>query len=516
MVDKGLIVTLVLDCCYSGNVARHDGIDFAIRGIEYNPNIPIVESEILENSISSSSRLARVVNDWLVDPAGYTILSACGPYELAYEVNITGQGRFGSLTYYLLRTLRALKTKGESITHQSLHDRLRAEFRESWPRQTPMRYGNKHLSFFGTLIDAHEPASVSVYRTKDRICIAAGQVHGINEGDEFALLPFGESQQVAEQRRRVMKVRTVRPFESELDAIRPESEPTTEIMTGWRAKLITASHARKVRVKLEAAIDNKHLWKDASQKLPYSHVGTEEEGEDYIFNVVINKKGEYAVLDALHQGDLGLPTVPVNAPDAMAKVLRIVDHITTYKYLEGVNNPFPEKSFQALFSVTSPSTVDSSGVYAVSHGDTWRFTVKNTRRKPLFMTVYNFTSEWAVTNLISETGGDSYCVIPPPRNSETEYVEEIPLDMEVPEGTRGGLCKDILKVFITSKPVSFPTQILPDMPRYVDDLDHDVNGMDFFKESETHDRGVENDDDGIGDEWVTHNFVIQTTLKSYR
>jgi hypothetical protein len=40
--------------------------------------------------------------DWLVNPDGYIILSVCGPYERAYEVEIEGEGRREALTYLLI------------------------------------------------------------------------------------------------------------------------------------------------------------------------------------------------------------------------------------------------------------------------------------------------------------------------------------------------------------------------------------------------------------------------------
>ncbi|KAI1825597.1 caspase domain-containing protein [Xylaria intraflava] len=523
MVDKGLIVTLVLDCCFSGSVARDDDWDgFDVRCIDYDPDASI-EPETEEDGIfglNDISRDAQVDEDWLVDPKGYTILSACGPYERAYEVNIEGHGRRGALTYFLVSTLRALEANGENITQQSLHEHLRTKFHASWPQQTPMRYGNQQLSFFGSLVSTPETASVSVYRAEDgRICLRAGQIHGVSEGDEFALLPFSESGQATEQREqptRILKVQTVRPFESDLVHDGLPSETTAEITTGWKARSLTSSSPRKIRVQLAADIDDKFRWKDASQELRYLHLVTEAESQACMFNVAINVNGEYAVLDTLRQQVTGLPTVPVTAPDAMTKVLGILEHLTTFKYFEKVENLLPNKSFQALFSLTANSAVDPSGVYAVAHRDIWGFTIENISEKPLYMAIYNFRSFWEVTNLVSNTGGDSYLVVPP-REDGINGTKTVKLRMEVPEGSRTGAtaqCEDILKVFITSKPVSFPTLILPEMSRDIDRLGEQDRGSDdlvFPTALRLHFRGT--DDNEIGDEWATQNFIIQTTFK---
>lgn len=523
MVDKGLTVTLVLDCCFSGSVARHSdwhGLD--VRCIDYNPKITIAEPQIHEKSIFSSngtSRDAHAERDWLVDPKGYTILSACGPYERAYEVNVEGQGRRGALSHFLFSTLRSLGASGLDVTHQSLHEHLRTRFHASWPQQTPMRYGNTNLSFFGQLISKPEISYFSVYKTEDgRICLRAGGVHGIYQGDEFVLLPFGEFGQTTEQRMEpaaVLTAQTVRSFESDLIAVTPELEITAKIATGWRARAITCSSPRKIRVRLATDMNDQGQWKDNCQKLRYLHLVTEIESQPCMFNVVINKNGEYEVLNSVCDPVIGLPAMPATSVDAMAQVVNILDHLSTFKYFEGVENPLPSKYFDSLFSLTTHSASDACSTFAVSHGDLWGFNIENTSEKPLYMAIYNFSPLWEVTNLASGAGGDSYLVVPP-RDGEVNGMKEIRLRMEVPDellqtGSRVQ-CEDIVKVFVTSKPISFPTFVLPKMSldfKQAGRQNRGLNDLFFLEELQMHLRG---DNDAIEEEWVTRNFIIQSAF----
>ena len=108
MVKKGLRVTLVLDCCFSGRVARNtDYYGFDVRYLEYDP-IPdfaaIDEEEATPLDTMNVLRDGSTETDWLINPAGYTILSACAPDQNAFEIEVN-ENRQGALTHFLLRAL---------------------------------------------------------------------------------------------------------------------------------------------------------------------------------------------------------------------------------------------------------------------------------------------------------------------------------------------------------------------------------------------------------------------------
>ncbi|KAK4076864.1 hypothetical protein Purlil1_12546 [Purpureocillium lilacinum] len=105
MVDSGLVVTLVLDCCFSASVYRQEGSD--VRFLPY-------DAETDSKYPSDPERLAdkypicrdtSMQPNWLTNPDRYAILAACGPQEGAVEPKFDGQ-HHGAFSYFLLRILQ--------------------------------------------------------------------------------------------------------------------------------------------------------------------------------------------------------------------------------------------------------------------------------------------------------------------------------------------------------------------------------------------------------------------------
>ncbi|KAI1504696.1 caspase domain-containing protein [Biscogniauxia marginata] len=524
MAEKGLIVTLVLDCCFSGDVVRGDDCrDWDVRCVGYNPKVNAVSFRVPEDDLFNSEHTLRnseIKEDWLVNPDGYAIISACGPYERAYEINIEGQGRRGALTYFLFETLRRLGANGAKVSHRSLHEYLCAKFHSSWPQQTPMDFGNKNRSLWGHLIGTPETPFVSVYRAGDtRLCLRAGEAHGIHKGDEFAVSPFDVSEWATKQVKepvKILRVETVRSFESDLIDTSPRSD-TRDIATGWKAKLVKCASPRRTSVQLATHIHNQSQWKDAAKGRHFLHLSTEDASEPSMFNIIINENEEYEVVDVLHDKIAGLPMVPVGSPGAMAEILDIAHHLATFKYFEGVENRLPYPAFQQSFSLKPHSTTGANGAFEIEHDGIWGFTVDNTRNEPLYMAILNFTPSWEVVNLVTSSGGDGYQVVTP-RKGEINGKKVIRLRMKVPDFLQASgiaQCQDIIKIFITSRPVSFPTMVLPKMPLDVDRPGRQprCNTDDFLAILEQLPSQLRDSSNLRGEEWSTQNFIVQTTLK---
>ena len=396
MVKRGLLVTLVLDCCYSGSVLRiGNERDTVIRSTEYDPTIDAASTPILGADFLDSDnglRNSRIpVDRWLVDPDGYTILSACGPHERAWEIE-TGGSRKGALTYFLIDALSALRKTGANITHQALYQNIRSRFHASWPQQTPMRYGNENFSFFGSLVVADKPF-VSVYRTDDgRLCLAAGEAHGVHEGDEYAVHPFGQSDHAtagAEYEYVIVKVGTVRCLTSELVEIE-SSRGTTKVETGWKAKLVTHFSPKKIPVLLMANVNNPDQWIQAARKHHFLSISTQKsETEPYVFGVAVNESKEYEIRSGTNEKIIHVPTVPLEMNGASRAAMQVLQHLTTFKYFEGVENRRPSPSFESSFSLLPATSAGESGAYAVRHGETWGFTVQNLGSVPDYILRYS-------------------------------------------------------------------------------------------------------------------------------
>lgn len=520
MVEKGLLVTLVLDCCFSGSIDRKkEWQGFDIRSTDYKPEIDAFNLQGYNKSLFSDEntlRNSRIEKSWLVDPDGYTILSACGPHELAWELEVEGERR-GALSYFLLDTLSTLRKSHVTLSHQSLHEHIRSIFHVSWPKQTPMRYGNANLSFFGSLLPKPDAKFEFVYRKEGGdLCLRSGQVHGVCKGDKYAVYPFETPERVAEFGESIMvRVNTVRCFESNL-VEDTSASVATQIQTGWKARLVTCLSRRKIRVKVLGSIGTKQPWVEAAEGRHFLHpIITEEDTGIPDFNITLHN-GAYEVLDALQEDIVNLPSIPVNSDGAISTVMDVVEHLATFKYFEGIKNRYPSPEFENSFSILPQCSTEASGQFIVRHGGIWGFTAENMSDKPLYMAIFNFNPSWEVSNLVLSSGGDSYMVLPP-RTEEGNRTTEIKLQMEVPPNLQElGLthCEDVVKVFVTSKPTSFPMMLLPEIQLVSGKVTehirrrHDVSL--FLSELDTKFRGHR---DGGEAQWATRNFIIQTVVE---
>ena len=160
MVDKGLVVTVILDSCHSGGSTR--GGKAKVRGLKSDV---VDETPRLRESLvnPSAEELAAVAPGWkklkyatrggipvatmIPEAKGYVLLAACRPSELAYEDAFDDSGESnGALTYWLLDTLNQ---PSPGITYKMIHDRLNGKINTQFPTQNPMILGEGDRTFLG-------------------------------------------------------------------------------------------------------------------------------------------------------------------------------------------------------------------------------------------------------------------------------------------------------------------------------------------------------------------------------
>jgi hypothetical protein len=530
MVEHGLHVTLVLDCCFSGSVVRHGSLNSSsIRTIEYDPAIDLMPVKNLRSQEShacrpntSPTRNSRLLPQWLINPDGYTILTACGMHERAYEL-VNGGRQHGALSFFLLQSLGQLRKTGVHISHQSLYQHIRILFHAYWPQQNPMRYGNQDLSFFGELMSRDTVPFIPVFKKDGFLRLAAGSAHGVLEDDRYSVYPFetpedGPSGSTVDPV--VVQVTTVRGLTSDLVGV--DRSDTSQVTTGWKAKPLTHLSRWKVRVGLMASVDNRVQWSTAvTQRHHFEvYVGVSD-GQACHLYIAINTHGEYEILDASCNEILSLPKVPADLDTAMGHVLHLLEHVSCFKYIEGIVNRSPSIPFEQSFQITLRNTAGhdfgTEGILDVKHGDALHLTVQNLCDRPLYMAIFDFGPSWQIASLISDDGGGDYISIPS-ANKETLFPgrETIGWAMEVPDlfQQRGqDQCEDIIKVFLTNQPTSFAPMVLPKIsvpldvtrssPRDHHQLSTVLDGLlTSFRHPQDHISGEE--------EWTTRNFVIRT------
>jgi hypothetical protein len=85
--------------------------------------------------------------------------------------------------------------------------------------------------------------------------------------------------------------------------------------------------------------------------------------------------------------------------------------------------------------------------------------------------------------------------------------------MKVPKSLQDGgkgQCEDIIKVFITSRPTSFPLMVLPDLSHTASAVFRGAYSCDYLSDflSRLNDSVRGQTEDG----WATQNFIIRTRL----
>lgn len=516
MVAKGLVVTIVLDCCFSGSVIRgHDIVGTGIRTVEYDPAVAAATASTTPTDVpivsAPPTRDSIVIGDWLIDPQGYTILSACGPYEEARELQLpdTG-GRNGALSYFLLEALQGMRARSMVLPHEDLYEDLRIQFRQYWPAQTPMRYGNRRLSFFSQLSPTMGGSFFRGYFDEKHGCLRldAGEAHGICRGDEFELYPLdslalstGYTSCLA-----MGRVQTVRHLTSDMDIGASSQEDWWE--EGYKAKLITSLSPRKISIRL---LDKAHTQFSATRSVAgYRYLklcDSTQDAEVASFNVRVGEDDKYEILDTSLQKMASLPTVPLVRHD---ELMRILQQLAQFRYMErlenrnsgALNQTSVRVHASVVDAVASGDVLDGRGVYRVKHNGQWRLSITNMSQKVVYIALFDMTPAWAIVNMLSEGGGNAFLVLVP-----GETTGDLAMEMSIPNHLlHQGHCEDTIKLVATSRPTAFPSMILTEIASN----DQSFRGtaedtMSSFLSNLTESyRGSDEED------WTTCNFIVRT------
>lgn len=539
MVEKGLLVTIVFDCCFSGNVVRYGNPHHGdgVRATDYDHAVDTAYPQDLGiihrfQFNPPALRDAHIMPTWLVNPSGYTILTACGPHEIAKELELEDGGeKSGVLTHFLFRALKSMWKSDVDIKHQSLYQHLCARFHASWPQQTPMRYGNKDLSFFGKLTSGTDTTFISIFMTRKDSCLRleAGRGHGVCLDDEYALYPFDSSESVCSNTSQApvkARVSTVRGLTSDLVVLDSTSNQS-QVKPGWKARLLTRLSPYKVPIRILAREDHQTQRMAAANQRRFLSLfsGDDEKGQPFLFNVTRNERNEYEILNESCQRIISLPKIPLGQTGAWNCLVKVLEHLATFKYFEGIENRSPSASFEKSFTLNLSdavgSNLETAGFLDVTHESELSLTFQNESDMTLYLALFDLGPSWQIDSLLCSSGGGDFIVVPPKNDGEGYNGKvEIRWSMNVPESLRNlgqCQCEDVLKIFVTSKWTMFTTVMMREISKSAEDLDGSMRSDDydqlsrFLSELKADPfRGTK--DDLSDEEWIARNFLIRTTV----
>ncbi|KAL4906195.1 caspase domain-containing protein [Aspergillus multicolor] len=524
MVDKGLVVTMVLDCCYSASVYRHESQDVRTRYLP-PPDLPppALSQDIQKSSEGAPPTASRsgyrdvsMLPNWLVNPDGYAILAACGPHELAHEIRMADDEIHGVLSHSLLSILQA---RGLGMRHEEINQLLGVRICElGILLQSPVVYGSKSQSFFRSSSVQTSNPIIPVMNRDGRWILGAGEAHGVRVGDQFALHPIDikDHEFVTESNMRI-DITEVGPLTSLFELPEGLNAPNGWFATGVPRKYL--EHHPTV-LDSELSQDGNVLGALAERSIQLSCT---ESLSKPSFHFTLND--DHIGILPRHDDDDSTPTNPNIADTPVIPrdgthpifVAKALEHLARYTLIRDLHGPeVPNLSFSASFTVKLINQISGATYFPdsitpiITPANTkYHLLVTNNSLETLYIHIYNLGPGYQVTNILK---ADHYALSPADKGQGLTGVFKKALRTSVPADMleRGLMeCEDVVKVFATSHRTSFG---IFEMPKLFQALDYSRNPAASTVRSPTKfrssDLGVE--DGGVAEAWMAFNFVIRT------
>lgn len=496
LVDRGLIVSVVLDSCHSGGASRGDGDardedDAAVRGglepdrVKRTPSDLVASPEALVagwQSQTRGTRSASVAGGWLPDPDGYTLLAGCRASELAREYRAPNGKRQGALSYWLWHTLQS-----PGLNWEMVHQQVTARVHGANPSQTPQLQGAGDRAVFGgaalTL-----PIGVNVLEvTGDRLRLNIGQAGGAGLGAQYVVYRKGVADfKQTEQRLAVVELTEVMEVESWARIVR-RLDDAVSIEPGAQALLFDPGKGQQrtvqwVRDGKAPADVEEAAWAGltaAIKQFESRFVRLGVAGEGSSFQIGVTDQSAYEIRDQSGNPLPILRPVPVDNP---AEVVYRLEHLAKYFNVLELANPdsmsrlagklevklmrTPEEPFDEPGGI--PTVKDRAQIYYLRIRNLFErmegppsdasWYIDEVRLRTMNVTVLNLAPEWSIERLIPSGSQKQFELGP----GETLMVpSDLPgnsmglpaLQSSLPEGRAEAF--DILKVFATTDTTSY-------------------------------------------------------------
>ncbi len=242
LTKKTPFVTLIFDCCHSGNVTRSvDAPLFPTRALERDPRPAEELPPSPMNIVSTRSAGApEGASGWLPLGKRYVMIAGCRHDELASEYeDPESQARHGAMSWFLTRQLVNAKP---GTTYRDVFERTAPSVTANSAKQHPQIEGARDRLLFDT--EEIEPTTfIAVTARQDnKVELAAGSIHGMSVGSELSVYPSGTATPDSEESSPLgmLKIAEVRSVTSTA-SIESEASSDTPIGPGNRAFEVTHS-----------------------------------------------------------------------------------------------------------------------------------------------------------------------------------------------------------------------------------------------------------------------------------
>jgi hypothetical protein len=233
LTAKTSLVTLIFDCCHSGNIVRDSfggetrWVEADLRPLEQLPPSPIPPTAraLLEGGRDLGP------SGWLPLGERYVLLAGCSSNERSFEIEEPAGVRHGALTYFLAQELRAVKS---GATYRDVFEAAAPRVSSRFADQHPQLEGARDLEVFGVRWIKPMVFVPVLKRSGEMVVLGGGAVCDLREGSQWAVYPAGtKAVQPGEEPLGTVAVTTVRAVTSE-GRLLSESKPGA-IAAGMRA-----------------------------------------------------------------------------------------------------------------------------------------------------------------------------------------------------------------------------------------------------------------------------------------
>lgn len=467
MVERGLRVTLVLDCCHSGGAAR----DISVRGASFVDGIPRPASGVAapddlraawERLASGRFRDATLGSGWLPEQRDLILLAACRAPEAAFEHAFDGVQQ-GVFTHWLLDSLRQL---GPATTCKRLHDRVVAKVHSHFEVQTPVLEGDGARSVFG------DAAGKTAYGVRvleadldgRRALLGTGRAHGVGPGSVFAIFP-PKAEDLSDVPGRAALAEVTEEIDGTVCWARLTEDPRQPLAAGALATLLAPGDVRLRRGVHILADQHDPVWRQELERCVaaegFLELQEREEGADFLV------AGGPAGLEI--QDRAGALLLRLEAATSAETVAARLAHLARFRNIQELDNPDPSSRIAGGLEVdlgrlpggwsdgrtglVQAEEISSFDGSAVRDGEWLCLTVRNRSRLRLHFAVLNLQPGWAIQQ-----------VAPASRFTDTLLLEAgtaARLPLRAQRSGAGSRGRDILKVFASAKTADFRWLELP-------------------------------------------------------
>ena len=460
LVDKGVRLTVVFDCCHSGGATRDLG-GAVKRGIGQPDTSPAPAdskvaplSELIANwqgIDAATSRGLHSQSEWRFETKGYTLFAACRANESAFEYPFDGRESNGALTYWLVDTL---SNAGPEFTWKMAADRVTAKVHGQFAAQTPMLQGEIDYKVFG-----HDRLSndfaVAVLEVKPgRVRLAAGEAHGLKTGIQFAIYPVGTTDfNNSSERTTLVTVDQV----EDVSAWATVAEGTADaIEIGAQAVMLSTTDVKlqsDVRIEIEdATLRNQIESAIQHSGRGFVAIAKDDSPDEFVIQIV---NDEFVIADTTGEPLPNLqPALQRDDPSAPRQLVDRLVHLIQYHNVLSLDMPDATARAKLQVELQSPPP-------PIRPGDQITLKITNTQEPNprdlndpqlvLNIAVLSLSSDWSISQIYP--GSAAFEPVDPGKSIALEF------EAYLPEGQQ--ISVDTLKVFATQSTTDFRWLELP-------------------------------------------------------